>query len=411
MASFTVRPAEGGICAPKGYRASGVHCGFRKNTTKKDLCVIASDVMANAAAVFTRNKVQCAPIAVCRAHLRNGRAQAIIVNSGNANACAPGGEALARDTCALVAGELGLSPQDVLVASTGVIGQPIDFALFEKGVPRACRKLAGTAVGSADAAKAIMTTDKVRKEQAVTCRIGGKQVTVGGIAKGSGMINPNMATMLCFLTTDAAISPKLLGKALRLDAEATFNQLNIDGDTSTNDTVAILANGLAGNAEITEEGEDFDRFCAALRRVTEPLVRMLAKDGEGATKLLEVTVTGAPTVEVARKVSASVVSSDLVKTAVFGEDANWGRVLCATGYADARFSAADIAVEIASKAGKVKVCEGSGAARFSEAKAAKILAEDEIAVRIDLHDGEAQATAWGCDLTYGYVRINGSYRT
>jgi glutamate N-acetyltransferase/amino-acid N-acetyltransferase len=409
MAGTMIKEVTGGICAPAGYRAAGVHCGFRKKSTKRDLGLIVSDAPANAAAIYTRNKVKGAPIAVCIDHLKNGVAQAVIVNSGNANTCTPDGEAIARETCRLTADALGISESDVIVASTGVIGEKIDIELFRKGIPRVSKKLSYE--GSDNIARAIMTTDRIEKQAAVTFKLGGKKVSIGGIAKGSGMINPNMATMLSFITTDAAINSKMLRSALKDDAADTFNQLSVDGDTSTNDTLAILANGLAGNPEIKTKGEDYTTFCAALRKVTVKLVRLLAKDGEGATKLLECAVKNAPSKQAARIVSKAVVQSDLVKTALFGEDANWGRTLCAIGYADAKFSADDISVVLASKKGRVKVCAASRGITFSEEKAAEILAEDEILITVDLNDGDGGATAYGCDLTYGYVRINGSYRT
>jgi glutamate N-acetyltransferase/amino-acid N-acetyltransferase len=400
---------EDGVCAPKGFRASGVHCGFRANQKKKDLGIIFSDVPCNAAAVFTQNKVKGAPIDVSREHIKNGKAQAIVVNSGNANTCAPNGLAIARETCKLTADALGIGETDVIVASTGVIGETPDVSLFRTGVPRAAKKLSYS--GSDGIARAIMTTDRVPKQAAVSFTISGKKCVIGGIAKGSGMINPNMATLLCFITTDAAISKKMLRKAINLDVAETFNQISVDGDTSTNDTLAILANGLAGNAEIATENEDFETFCNALRKVTVTLCRGLAKDGEGATKLLECVVSGAPTKKIARLASSSVIGSDLVKSAAFGEDANWGRILCAVGYTEANFDCSNIDVHISSAAGTILVCKGSEAVKLDENKAAKILAMDEIKLTVNLHQGEAEAIAYGCDLTYGYVRINGRYRS
>ncbi|MDR1778463.1 MAG: bifunctional ornithine acetyltransferase/N-acetylglutamate synthase [Clostridiales Family XIII bacterium] len=400
---------EKGVCAPKGFRASGVHCGFRENHKKKDLGLLVSDVMCNAAAVHTQNKVKGAPIIVNRDHLKNGKAQAVIVNSGNANTCAPNGVQVARETCRLAADALGLKPDDVLVCSTGVIGETLYIGTFEKGIPRVVKKLSYD--DSESMARAIMTTDKIMKQVAVSFMLGGKKCAIGGIAKGSGMINPNMATMLSFLTTDVAISREMLRQALLADVSDTYNQLYIDGDTSTNDTVAFLANGLAGNEEIDGPGENFDTFCKALRMVTESLVRLLARDGEGATKAIECHVKGAPTKQIARIVSSSVVGSDLVKSAVFGEDANWGRVLCAVGYSDADFECGNIDVTLESDAGEVLVCRGSTAVAFSEDKAARILAAEQITIHVDLHDGNKEASAYGCDLTYGYVRINGRYRS
>jgi glutamate N-acetyltransferase/amino-acid N-acetyltransferase len=409
MAGTMIKEISGGICAPQGYRAAGVHCGFRKRSTKKDLGLIVSDVPAHAAAIYTQNKVKGAPITVCIDHLKNGIAQAIIVNSGNANTCAPDGEAIARETCRLAADALGIKKKDIIIASTGVIGEKIELELFEKGIPRLVKKLSYE--GSDGAARAIMTTDRIEKQASFTFKLGGQKVSIGGIAKGSGMINPNMATMLSFITTDAAISPALLKSALTEVAATTYNQLSIDGDTSTNDTLAILANGLAGNPEITTKDDDYAVFITALQKVAVKLVRMLAKDGEGATKLLECVVKNAPSENTARIISKSVVQSDLVKTAIFGEDANWGRTLCAIGYADAKFHADNISVVLSSKQGKVKVCEKSRGIPFSEETAAAIFSEDEIRITVDLKDGESGATAYGCDLTHGYIRINGSYRT
>jgi glutamate N-acetyltransferase/amino-acid N-acetyltransferase len=400
---------EGGVCAPQGFRAAGVHCGFRRNTQKKDLGLLVSDVMCNAAAVYTQNKIKGAPIVVNKDHLKDGMAQAIICNSGNANTCAAGGVEIARETCRLTAEALGLEAEDIIVCSTGVIGEPISIETFRSGIPRVVKKL--SARDSDGLAHAIMTTDKVKKETAVEFLLGGKVCRIGGVAKGSGMINPNMATMLSFITTDVAISSDMLRVALERDIVETYNQISVDGDTSTNDTVAILANGLAGNAVIESLGPDFDDFCAALRKVTITLCRGLVKDGEGASKLVECVVKNAPTRRIARTVAASVVGSDLVKTAVFGEDANWGRVLCAVGYADADFECGKIDIWLASAAGKLQVCSCAEAMSFDEDAAARILAEEDLWIIIDLHDGEKEGFAYGCDLTYNYVRINARYRT
>ncbi|MDR2156862.1 MAG: bifunctional glutamate N-acetyltransferase/amino-acid acetyltransferase ArgJ [Clostridiales Family XIII bacterium] len=407
--SGAIAKADGGICAPSGFRAAGVHCGFRKNTTKKDLALIVSDVICNAAAVYTRNKVQGAPIVVNREHLKDGRAGAIICNSGIANTCAPGGVEIARETCRLAAAEIGMDAQDIIVCSTGVIGEPLNIETFRRGIPRVAKKLSYD--DSDGAARAIMTTDRMKKETAVSFVLDGKRCHIGGIAKGSGMINPNMATMLSFITTDVAISAEMLKYALGSDVVDTYNQISIDGDTSTNDTVAALANGLAGNPEIDEAGASFDLFCAALRFVTSELCRGIVKDGEGASKLLECVVKGAPTGRIARIVSSSVVRSSLVKTAMFGEDANWGRILCAVGYADADFECGRMDIFLSSEAGEVMVCHDSEAVRFDEELAKRILAKDEIRITVDLRDGLKEAVAYGCDLTYQYVRINGRYRT
>jgi glutamate N-acetyltransferase/amino-acid N-acetyltransferase len=400
---------EGGICAPQGYRAAGVHCGFRRNTKKKDLGLLVSDVMCNAAAVYTQNKIKGAPIVVNKEHLRDGRAQAIICNSGIANTCAAGGVEVARETCRLAADALRVKASDIIVCSTGVIGEPIRIETFQTGIPRVVKKLSYN--DSDGMATAIMTTDKVKKETAVEFKLADKVCRIGGIAKGSGMINPNMATMLSFLTTDVGISSDMLRVALERDIIETYNQISVDGDTSTNDTVAILANGLSGNPIIDTLGKDFDTFCAALRMVTITLCRGLVKDGEGASKMIECVVKNSPTREIARIVASSVVESELVKSAVFGEDANWGRVLCAVGYADADFECGKIDIFLASRAGELQVCTCAEAIQFDEEKAAAILAEDEIWIIVDLHDGVKEGVAYGCDLTYDYVRINARYRT
>jgi len=400
---------DGGICAPKGFQASGVHCGIRKNKTKKDLSLIVSDVMCSAAAVYTKNKVKGAPLVVTKEHLKDGKAKAIICNSGNANTCAPNGVEIAMQTCELLAKELDISAADIIVSSTGVIGLPMCIEPFEKGIPKLVRKLSYD--GSDSAARGFMTTDTVKKEFAVSMIIGNKECHIGGIAKGSGMIHPNMATMLCYLTTDVSITSEMLQKALSNDIRDTFNQLSVDGDTSTNDTVAILANGLAENEVIDSEGKDFDVFCAALNVINAAIVKALAKDGEGASKLLECIVSDAPDQETARVISKSVITSSLFKSAMFGEDANWGRALCAIGYADAEFNAETIDIVLSSAKGSIEVCKGSSYCWFSEDVASEILSEKEIKILVSLNQGEAQAMAWGCDLTYKYVKINGDYRS
>ena len=407
----TFQPVAGGICAAKGFSAAGVHCGIRHNHSKLDLALIKADVRCAGAGCYTTNKVYGAPITVDREHLQDGYAQAIVVNSGNANTCAPGGIQLAKDTCDLVAKALGIDAGDVLPASTGVIGQAMELTPFEKGVPAAAAKLAATAEGSHDAATAIMTTDTHAKEFAVEFTVGGKTCHIGAIAKGSGMIHPNMATMLLFITTDAAMEPAVLQKALSSVVPATFNQISVDGDTSTNDTVLLLASGLAGNDPVAADSEDYVTFVAALTQVAETLCRELAGDGEGATKLLECVVTGAPTLQIARDVSKSVIHSTLFKAAMFGEDANWGRVLCAIGYTPGDFSIDKTSVRLKSAAGEVLVCENAAHHIFSEEEAARILQESEIQILVDLGCGDATAKAWGCDLTYDYVKINGDYRT
>lgn len=401
---------DGGVCAPKGFLASGVHCGIRsKNKDKKDLALIVSEEMCTAAAVYTQNKVKGAPIAVTKEHLRDGKAKAIICNSGNANTCAPNGVEIARKTCNLAAEHVGVAPTDIIVCSTGVIGEELLMEPFERGMKPLAEAL--SAEGGTMAAEAIMTTDTVSKECAVEFELDGKTCRIGATAKGSGMINPNMATMLSFITTDAAISSQMLQQALSEDIKDSYNQISVDGDTSTNDTVAIMANGLCGNREITGDGEAFDTFRKALNMVTEVLAKKLAADGEGATKLIECQVTGAPDKETARILSKSVISSDLLKSAMFGEDANWGRVLCALGYAQADFSADNIDVEMGSKHGRIKVCEHSALYPHSEEAAAEILAEKEIKIYVNLNQGQEKAAAWGCDLTYDYVKINGDYRS
>ena len=408
MENFKTIP--GGICAPAGFSAAGVHCGIRHNHSKLDLALIKADVRCAGAGCYTTNKVYGAPITVDREHLKDGYAQAIVVNSGNANTCAPNGIELAKETCEIVAKELGISADDVLPSSTGVIGQAMSIEPFAKGIPEAAAKLAATEAGSHDAATAIMTTDTHSKEVSIEFTIGGKTCRMGAIAKGSGMIHPNMATMLLFITTDAKVEPAVLQAALSSVVPATFNQISVDGDTSTNDTVLLLASGLSG-AEVQPGTADYDTFIAALTQVAEQLSRELAGDGEGATKLLECIVTGAPDLLTARAVSKSVIHSALFKAAMFGEDANWGRVLCAIGYTPGDFDIIKTAVRLKSKAGEVFVCENAAYHPYSEDEAAKVLKEDEIQILVDLGSGDFTAKAWGCDLTYDYVKINGDYRT
>ena len=400
----------GGICAPAGFSAAGVHCGIRHNHSKLDLALIKADVRCAGAGCYTTNKVYGAPITVDREHLKDGYAQAIVVNSGNANTCAPNGIELAKETCEIVANELGISADDVLPASTGVIGQAMSIEPFAKGIPAAAAKLAATDAGSHDAATAIMTTDTHSKEVSIEFPIGGKTCRMGAIAKGSGMIHPNMATMLLFITTDVKVEPAVLQAALSSVVPATFNQISVDGDTSTNDTVLLLASGLSG-AEVQPGTADYDTFVAALTQVAEQLSRELAGDGEGATKLLECIVTGAPDLLTARAVSKSVIHSSLFKAAMFGADANWGRVLCAIGYTPGDFDISKTAVRLKRKAGEVFVCENAAYHPYSEDEAAKVLKEDEIQILVDLGSGDFTAKAWGCDLTYDYVKINGDYRT
>ena len=400
---------SGGVTAAKGFTAGGVHCGIRKSRTKRDLGLIYSEVPAQAAAVYTTNLVKGAPLLVTKAHLADGVAQACIINSGNANTCNANGAEIAEKTSELLASALKIKKEDVVVASTGVIGQPMEIAPFEKGIPALVKDLSKD--GSPRTAEAIMTTDTVKKEIAISFEIGGKEVTMGGIAKGSGMIHPNMATMLVFLTTDCAISAKMLQKALSTDVQSSFNMVSVDGDTSTNDMVTILANGLAGNPVIEGEGEDFTAFMQALNTVTVSLCKALAADGEGATKFLECSVTGAKSLSDAKKAAKAVICSSLVKAAMFGSDANWGRVLCAIGYSGADVDVEKVDVRFVSKKGSILVCEKGSSVDFSEEKAKEILSEKEITIAVTLHDGEASSVAWGSDLTYDYVRINGDYRT
>ncbi|MDD3192643.1 MAG: bifunctional glutamate N-acetyltransferase/amino-acid acetyltransferase ArgJ [Oscillospiraceae bacterium] len=399
---------KGGVCAAAGFQAAGVHCGFRKNKAKRDLALIFSQIPAAAASVYTQNLVKGAPLYVTQKHLKDGKAQAIICNSGNANTCNANGMEIAEGTCALLAQQLGIPAEDIIVASTGVIGQAMTMEPFQRGIGPLVGALGGC---SADAAEAIMTTDTVKKETAYSFQIGGKCCHIGGIAKGSGMIHPNMATMLVFVTTDVAISPALLQKALSADILDSFNMISVDGDTSTNDMVSVLANGLAQNPPIETEGPDYDAFCQALHAVTCELCQAIAKDGEGATKQLTCTVTGAADKSTARVVAKSVICSSLLKAAMFGEDANWGRVLCAIGYSGAALDVSKIAVSFSSAAGQVDVCQNGAGTDFSEDEAKSVLSKDEIRILVDLGSGGESATAWGCDLTYDYVKINGDYRT
>lgn len=400
---------DGGVCAPKGFKASGVHCGVRKNKTKKDLALIVSEVPCSAAAVYTTNLVKGAPIAVTKSNIADGVAQAVICNSGNANTCNANGEEIARKMCELAGKSVGMKASDVIVASTGVIGQPLDITPIANGMSALVAALSSD--GSEAANEAIMTTDTIKKQISVEFELSGKTCRMGGIAKGSGMIHPNMATMLVFLTTDAAIAPEILRSSIAEDVETSFNMVSVDGDTSTNDMLSVLANGMAGNPVIDGEGEDLEEFKKALHTVTSYLCRLIAKDGEGATKLLDCTVSGAQDYETAKTVAKSVITSSLFKAAMFGADANWGRVLCAVGYSGADVDVSKVDVSFSSAKGKIEVCRGGAGVDFSEEKAKEILLEDEIGIDISIGDGEESATAWGCDLTYDYVKINGDYRT
>jgi glutamate N-acetyltransferase/amino-acid N-acetyltransferase len=402
--NYNYQIVQGGVTAPKGFQAAGVHCGLKKE--KLDLAVIYSAVPAAAAGVFTVNKVKAAPILVTMEHLAQGQARAIVVNSGNANACTgEKGLADARQMARAAAQALGIRETEVMVASTGVIGVPIKIDLVEQGIKEAVKNL--STAGGASAAEAIMTTDTFKKELAISFELGGRVATIGAMAKGSGMIHPNMATMLGFITTDAAIEEKALLAALREANDRSFNMITVDGDTSTNDMAGIIANGEAGNKKITIDEPEFDKFLAALSYITVELAKSIAKDGEGATKLIEVQVKNARTVADARKAALTVAKSSLVKTAIFGEDANWGRILCAIGYSGAEFDPdkADIAL-----GDEMVAIDGAGLA-FNEENAKRILGQKQVVIYIDLKDGEAEATAWGCDMTYDYVKINGSYRT
>ena len=398
----------GGICAAKGFKANGIHCGIRKNKTKRDLSLITSEVKAAAAAVYTTNLVKGAPLTVTKSHIADGYAQAVICNSGNANTCNANGIEIAEQMSELVEKATGISKDDVVIASTGVIGQVLDITPIANGMDELA---AGLGDNSDFAAEGIMTTDTVKKEIALSFEIDGVKCKIGGIAKGSGMIHPNMATMLVFITTDVAIAPELLQKALSTDIASTFNMVSVDGDTSTNDMVTVLANGMAGNKLIDKEDESFAEFCKALNSVTVYLCRKIAGDGEGATKLLECKVTGAADEKTAKTVAKSVICSSLLKAAMFGADANWGRVLCAIGYSGADVDVNKIDVSFESSKGRLDVCVNGAGIEFSEEKAKEILLEKEIDILVELNSGDANATAWGCDLTYDYVKINGDYRT
>ena len=400
---------SGGVCSAKGFKANGIHCGIRKNKVKKDLALIYSEVPATVAAVYTTNLVKGAPLKVTKNNISDGFAQAIICNSGNANTCNQNGEEIAMLTCKLLAKELKIDETDVVVASTGVIGQQLDITPIKNGIPELVKGLSES--GGNDSAEAIMTTDTVSKQVAVEFEVGGKICRVGGMAKGSGMIHPDMATMLVFITTDAKISASALNTALKSDITETFNMVSVDGDTSTNDMVVVLANGMAGNDEIVENTPEFCEFMKALNTVTVGLCRLIAGDGEGATKLLECKVTNASNKDTAKIVAKSVICSSLLKSAMFGADANWGRVLCAIGYSKAQVDVNAIDVSFKSDKGEILVCKNGNGVNFSEEKAKEILLEKEIEILVNLNSGNCSSVAWGCDLTYDYVKINGDYRT
>ena len=403
---------DGGVCAAQGFRAAGLHVGVKThNVNKKDVALIVSDSDCAAAAVFTTNVVKAAPIHVTKAHLANGRARAVVANSGNANACAPMGEENAKRMCAAAAKAIGCGAEDVLVCSTGVIGQTLRVNVIEEGMEELASLLEQSGAGSDAAAHAIMTTDTVKKEAAVETTVGGKTVRIGGIAKGSGMIHPNMGTMLCFITTDCAISPEMIREALVDTAHVSFNRISVDGDTSTNDTCLVLASGLAGNREITEKDRDYEAFVTALKELCTRLARMMAKDGEGAKHLITCTVFGARDAAQAETIAKSVISSTLTKAAIFGCDANWGRVLCAMGYSGEQFDPDQVDVSFASSAGEIAVCEKGRGLPFDEDLAKKILSQAEVEINIQMAEGDGVCTCWGCDITYDYIKINGDYRT
>ena len=403
---------DGGVCAAQGFRAAGVHAGVNTHADwKKDVALIVSDTDCAAAAVFTKNVVKAAPIHVDLRHLADGKARAVIANSGNANACAPQGEENAERMCAAAAQALGCKPEDVLVSSTGVIGQRINVEAVEAAIPALCAALERSAEASDAAGHAIMTTDTVKKEAAVETTVGGKTVRMGGVAKGSGMIHPNMGTMICFLTTDCAISPEMIKTALLETVSVSFNRISVDGDTSTNDTCCVLANGLAGNEPITAKGPDYDAFLEALKALCTELAKKMASDGEGARHLITCTVKGARSEKSAETIAKSVVSSTLTKAAIFGADANWGRVLCAMGYSGEDFDPEKVSVRFASAAGDVQVCAKGRGLDFDEDLAKKVLTEHDVEINISMGEGEASCTCWGCDITYDYIKINGDYRT
>ena len=406
-----LKEIQGGVCAAQGFTAAGVHCGVKANSSpdKNDLALILSQKECTAAATFTLNRVKAAPLYVTMDHLEDGTAWGVVVNSGNANACCPMSHENAEAMCAAAAKATGREPGDFVVASTGVIGQTINIAAIEAGVPQAAAAL--NADGSDSAATAIMTTDTVKKEIAVSFQVGGKEVRLGAIAKGSGMIHPNMGTMLAFLTTDCAITHEMLADALHEVVGRTFNRVTVDGDTSTNDTCALLANGMAGNPLIEWKNEDYQTFLAALEYVCRHLARAIAGDGEGASRLVTCRVTNARSEENAERLAKAVVGSSLVKAAMFGADANWGRVLCAMGYSKAPFRPEHVDVTFCSAAGEILVCKQGDGVAFDEDQAKKILSEQEVIIAVDLHEGEDSAECWGCDLTYDYVKINGDYRT
>ncbi len=404
---------DGGVCAAKGFSAAGIWCGVKANSSpaKKDLALIVAEVPCSAAGIFTKNRVKAAPVLFDIEQLKGGKARVIAANSKNANACAPEGMENARRMAAAAAAAAGVDVSEVVVSSTGVIGQRLNVEAIEKGLPEAAKALSASAQGSDDAANAIMTTDTVKKEFALETTVGGKTVRIGGIAKGSGMIHPNMGTMLCYITTDCAISSPMLKKALLAANALSFNRISVDGDTSTNDSCVVLASGLAGNAEITAEGADYAAFLEGFTALCIDLARSMAADGEGAKHLITCQIKGAKTVEQAEIIGKSVIGSSLTKAAIFGCDANWGRVLAAMGYSGEDFDPEQVDVAFASAAGRVEVCKDGRGLAFDEDLAKTVLTEKEVVIDVTMREGDASATCWGCDLTYDYVRINGDYRT
>ena len=405
------KETEGGVTAAKGFRASGIHCGIRHNKEKKDIALIYCEKPAVCAGLFTLNKVKAAPVKLDMETVKNETVRAIFANSGIANACAPGCDEAAAGMQKMAADALGIRPEEVLVSSTGVIGIPLDLVPMQKGLPQLVKELTDAPSGSDDAAHAIMTTDTRKKEYAIQFELGGKPVTIGAISKGSGMIHPHMGTMLCYITTDCAIRKAMLKKALKEVCDVTFNRISVDGDTSTNDSLIMLADGLAGNPAIDTENEDFEIFVKALKHLCTVMAKRMAADGEGARHLIACTVSHAADEAEAELLSKSVISSTLTKAAIFGCDANWGRVLCAMGYSGADFAPSTVDIRFASRAGEILVCEKGNGLSFDEDLAAKILHEDEVQILIDMHEGNSSVTCWGCDITYDYIRINGDYRT
>ncbi len=403
-----MKTIKGGVTAPKGFFASGIHCGLKKE--KKDLALIYSDSICDAAAAYTQNLVKGQPIQVTKEHLENGKAQAVIINSGNANTCTgEEGKQKAFQMAECIAKEIGIDKTDVIVASTGVIGVQLPIEKVEAGVPELVKQMRKD--GNNDASNAILTTDTRIKELALTITIGNKEITIGGMAKGSGMIEPNMATMLSFLTTDINIDQGLLKEALLATVAKSYNSISVDGDTSTNDMVSVMANGQGGNTRITKKDADYQTFLEALTTINIYLSKEIARDGEGATKLIECQVTGAKSEADASKLAKSVIASSLVKTAMFGADANWGRILCALGYAGVEIDVEELEIAIEANPGSVIVYTGGSGVDFNETLAKEILTCDEVTIHVKLNAASSNAIAWGCDLSYDYVKINGDYRT